>query len=210
MKGLFILAASAAMTVSSVAFAADAVESVPAAPMAVEQPAIFTWDGAYVGIHGGYAWGNADSPAFVGGSDNFDGGRLGGFIGYNWQFSNGFVAGIEGDVNYDWNKNNYIGGVSIDTGFSGSVRGRVGYAIDRALIYGAAGWTATNASVRGPVRDDDTLHGWTIGAGLDYAFTDNVFGRVEYRYNDFGRGTLAGSRFNFDQHVVNVGIAVKF
>ena len=211
MKAIFIFAASAAMTASSVAYAADAVESVPAAPIAVEQPVVFTWGGPYLGIHGGYAWGNGDSPAVVGGDDSFDGGRFGGFVGYNWQFSNGFVAGLEGDVNYDWNENSYAGGVDIHTGFSGSVRGRVGFAFDRALLYAAGGWTATNASIKGGgLNDDDMLNGWTLGAGVDYAFTDNVFGRLEYRYNDYGRGTLAGSRFDFDQHVINVGIGVKF
>ncbi|WP_117195421.1 outer membrane protein [Rhizobium terrae] len=211
MKALLILAATAAMTASSAVFAADAVESVPAAPAAVETAPVFTWAGPYVGLHGGYAWGNADSAAFIGGSDDFDGGRFGGFVGYNWQFSNGFVAGVEGDVNYDWNENSYAGGIDINTGFSGSVRGRVGYAFDRALIFAAGGWTATNANVDGPgIDDDDTLHGWTIGGGLDYAFTDNVFGRVEYRYNNFGDGSLGGTDFDFDQHVINVGIAVKF
>lgn len=214
MKGLFIVAASAALiaplTVSSIASAADTIESIPAAPVAVEMPVGFSWDGPYAGIHGGYGWGDGDTLGF-GGSDSFDGGRIGGFVGYNWAFSSGFVAGIEGDVNYDWNENNYAGGVNIDTGFSGSVRGRVGYAFDRALLFGAAGWTATRANVDGGgFNDDDMLNGWTVGAGVDYAFTDNVFGRVEYRYNDYGRGDLAGSRFDFNQHVINVGIGVKF
>ncbi len=209
MKAIFILATTAAMTASSVVFAADAVEAVPAAPEVVETPAVFTWSGPYIGLHTGYGWGDGD--AIVGGSDSFDGWRFGGFVGYNWQFSNGFVAGLEGDVNYDWNENSYAGGVDIGTGFSGSVRGRVGYAMDRALIFAAGGWTATNASIDGGgFDDDDTLHGWTLGAGLDYAFTDNVFGRIEYRYNDFGEGDLAGADFNFDQHIINVGIGVKF
>jgi outer membrane immunogenic protein len=212
MKAIFILAASAAMTASSVAYAADAVEAIPAAPVAVEQPVVFTWSGPYVGIHGGYGWGDGDASTAGGpSSDNFDGGRFGGFVGYNWQFSNGFVAGLEGDLNYDWNENSYAGGIDMHTGFSGGIRGRVGYAFDRALLYAAGGWTATNISVDGAgLDDDDTLHGWTIGAGLDYAFTDNVFGRVEYRYNDYGSGSLAGVDTDFNQHVVNVGIGVKF
>jgi outer membrane immunogenic protein len=209
MKAFSILAAASILTLSSAAHAADAVETIPAAPVAIEQPVVFSWAGPYAGVHGGYAWGNAESPGFAAGEDDFDGGRFGAFVGYNWQFSNGFVAGIEGDVNYDWNENNYVGG-DIDTGFSGSVRGRVGFAMDRALIFAAGGWTATNASINGAANDDDTLHGWTLGAGVDYAFTDNVFGRVEYRYNDYGSGDLAGNRFDFDQHVINVGIGVKF
>lgn len=209
MKRILILAAGVAMFASSSALAADAVEYIPEAPAAVEMPAAFSWSGPYIGVHGGYGWGNADGGA---GDLDFDGGRFGGFVGYNWQFSNGFVAGIEGDVNYDWNEDSTaLAGVDFETGFSGSVRGRVGYAMDRTLIYAAGGWTATNAELNGGGLDDsDTLHGWTLGAGVDHAFTDNVFGRLEYRYNDYGSGTLAGTDFDFDQHVVQVGIGVKF
>jgi outer membrane immunogenic protein len=210
MKAILILATAAAMTASSAAYAADAVETIPAAPEAVETVSAFTWSGPYIGLHGGYGWGEGDSLLLPGGSDDFDGGRFGAFVGYNWQFSNGFVAGIEGDVNYDWNDST-SGAVDFETGFSGSVRGRVGYAFDRALLFAAGGWTATNVNVEGGgLDDDDTLHGWTIGGGLDYAFTDNVFGRVEYRYNDFGDGDVLGTDVDFNQHVVNVGIAVKF
>lgn len=209
MKSLFIIVTTAALASASAAFSADAVSDIPAPPVAVETTPVFTWSGPYLGLHGGYGWGDGEASG-LGISDNFDGGRIGGFAGYNWQFSSGFVVGVEGDVNYDWNENSYGGGVDIESGFSGSVRGRVGYAIDRALIFAAGGWTATNVSLDGPVNDDDTLTGWTIGGGLDYAFTDNVFGRVEYRYNDFGSGTLGGTDIDFDQHVINVGIGVKF
>jgi outer membrane immunogenic protein len=199
------------MTLASAVFAADAVTEAPVAPAAVETTPVFTWSGPYLGVLGGYGWGDGDaSPAGGSSSDNFDGGRLGAFAGYNWQFSNGFVAGVEGDVNYDWNENSYTGGLDMDTGFSGSVRARVGYAFDRALLYAAGGWTDTNISLDGPGSDDDTLHGWTLGAGVDYSFTDNVFGRLEYRFNDYGSGSLGGVDTDFDQHVINVGIGVKF
>lgn len=210
MKRILILAAGVAMFASSSALAADAVEYIPEAPAAVEMPAAFSWSGPYIGVHGGYGWGNADAGA---GDVDFDGGRFGGFVGYNWQFSNGFVAGLEGDVNYDWNEDGIGGGAEFETGFSGSVRGRVGYAMDRTLIYAAGGWTATNAEINGApagFNGSDTLHGWTLGAGVDHAFTDNVFGRLEYRYNDYGSGSIAGTDFDFDQHVVQVGIGVKF
>nr|CAD6611220.1 porin family protein [Rhizobium sp. Khangiran2] len=208
MKRTLILAASVAMLASTSALAADAVEYVPEAPAAVEMPAAFSWSGPYLGVHGGYGWGSADVDGVADG--DFDGGRFGAFAGYNWQMSNGFVAGIEGDLNYDWNDDAITATTDLETGFSGSVRGRVGYAMDRTLIYAAGGWTATNIETSGAVEDDDTLHGWTLGAGVDYAFTDNMFGRLEYRYNDYGSGDLGGADVDFDQHVVQVGIGVKF
>jgi outer membrane immunogenic protein len=210
MKGLFILATTVAMTASTAVFAADAVEQIPDAPIAVETAPVFTWDGAYIGAHTGYGFGNADVEDF--GDGDFDGWRLGAFVGYNWQFSSGFVAGIEGDANYDWNDEDFDAGISGESGFSGSVRGRVGYAFDRTLIYAAGGWTATNIEARGPggLNDDDTVHGWTIGAGVDQAFTDNIFGRLEYRYNDYGNGSLGGNDVDFDQHIIQVGVGLKF
>ncbi|MDO1581533.1 outer membrane protein [Rhizobium oryzicola] len=214
MKKILFFAAAVAFTGSSAAYAADAVEQIPQAPAAVEAVApAFTWGGAYIGAHGGYAWENGDFRDAFGGtaSGNFDGGRIGGFVGYNWQMSSGFVVGLEGDVNYDWNDKSFAPGFRAGTDFSGSVRGRVGYAMDRALIFAAGGWTATNGFVKGPGFDTDkTLNGWTIGAGVDYAFTDNVFARVEYRYNDFEDKNIGGIKADFDQHVVNVGIGVKF
>ena len=209
MRNTLVLAAALAAGLSSAALAADAVETISSAPVAYETAPAFSWSGPYLGIHGGYGWGDADIEGA--GSQNFDGARMGGFVGYNWQFSNGFVAGVEGDVNYDWNNDDVAAGVDAESGFSGSARARLGYAMDRTLIYAAGGWTATNVEVDTPVGDDDdTLHGWTIGAGVDHAFTDNLFGRVEYRYNDYGNGNLAGADVDFNQHVVQVGLGVKF
>lgn len=96
------------------------------------------------------------------------------------------MLGVEGDVSYNWNEES-VGGNEYEFDTTGSVRARVGYALDHALFYGAAGWTGARGHVSTPVGDDDaTFSGWTVGAGLDYAFTDNIFGRVEYRYNDYG------------------------
>ena len=35
--------------------------------------------------------------------------------------------------------------------------------------------------------DDDTVWGWTIGAGVEWAFTNNLTARLEYRYTSFDR-----------------------
>ena len=52
--------------------------------------------------------------------------------------------------------------------------------------------TADSAAGR---SDGNTMLGWTAGAGADVMFTDTVFGRVEYRYTDFGSAdTSAVSR----------------
>ena len=60
------------------------------------------------------------------------------------------------------------------------------------------------------VIGDKTHVGWTVGAGVEYAFTDNVFGRLEYRYNDYGDKDIFGINTDLDQHTVKVGLGVKF
>jgi outer membrane immunogenic protein len=59
--------------------------------------------------------------------------------------------------------------------------------------------------------------GWTAGAGLDYAFTRNVFGRIEYRYTDLGTRSFidvptnsgeSGNKVTISD--VRAGIAYKF
>lgn len=201
-----LLGTAAALAVSTSVFAADAIYEAPAEPpVSVESAPAFTWAGGYAGVHTGYGWGDGE---LVGtGSESFDGARFGGFAGYNWQMSSGFLVGLEGDLNYDWNEEN-LAGADVKTGFSGSARARVGYAMDRALLFAAGGYTGTQIEADGV--GDDTMHGWTVGGGVDYALTDRMFTRVEYRYNDFGTGDVGGNDVKFDQHVVNVGLGVKF
>jgi outer membrane immunogenic protein len=205
-----LLGSAAAVAISTSVFAADAIYEAPAEPpVAIESVPQFSWAGGYAGILTGYGWGDGTVDA-VAGSEDFDGARLGGFVGYNWDMGSQLVVGVEGDLNYDWNEET-IAGTDINSGLNWSARARVGYAMDRALLFAAGGYTGTNVSIDGGgFDDDDTLHGWTIGGGVDYAVTDRMFTRVEYRYNDFGNGDLGGSDVDFDQHVVNVGLAVKF
>lgn len=175
-------------------------------------PAPFSFEGAYAGVDGGAAWakGNA-SDGIVGYSDDFDGGVVGGFAGYNAQFDN-FVVGVEGNVERNFNENKYDGGVKVGSDVTGAVRGRAGYQIDRALVYGAAGWTATQATVEAPGagKVSTSLSGYTVGAGVDYALTDNVFARGEYRYNDFGSTNVGGVKIDADQSELKFGVGMKF
>lgn len=197
------------LTASTASFAADAVmEAPPAPPVAVEAPATFSWAGGYVGVGGGYGWGDGDIEGS--GSGNFDNGRLDGFVGYNFDLGNSVIVGAEGNIGYDW-ADGSVGGSDFETGVNGGIRGRVGYAMDRALLFAAGGWTATDAKLDTAAGSDSKmLNGWTIGGGVDYAFTDNMFGRLEYRYNDYGTTSIGGTDVDFSQHVVNVGLGVKF
>ncbi|MFB9913661.1 outer membrane protein [Rhizobium paknamense] len=206
-----LLASAAALFISTQVMAADAVSETPAPPAAVEVAPAFSWSGGYVGIHGGYGW--LDGKFSAGGltaNEKFNGGRAGGFVGWNFDVGHNVVLGLEGDLNYDWNKRTFSG-IDIGTDVSGSARSRVGYAFDRALIFAAGGWTATRGYLENSGADGKkTFNGWTIGAGVDYAVTNNIFVRGEYRYNDFGSKDLSGIDTKLKQNVVNLGVGVKF
>jgi len=87
--------------------AADAIMEAPAVPPeVVETTPVFSWAGGYIGLHGGYAWGEGDFyDGVVSATDDFDGGRFGGFVGYNWGFGSDAIVGLEADLKYDWNEN---------------------------------------------------------------------------------------------------------
>lgn len=133
--------------------------------------------------------------------------------------------------------------VGLTEKWSGATRLRVGFGSDRVLPYLAAGvaytrLTAENTSYRqdisnptGPTdpkyhvvsinNSDQTYVGWTAGAGIDYAATDNLFVRLEYRYSDYGKKDFAAGsppanttfnpiRVKYSTHDVRVGVAYKF
>ena len=211
MMKLFLLPAAILALSTAQALAADLGSDFTAPPAYPDAPA-FTWTGPYAGIQGGGGWANGEfSGLGISASENADGGILGVFAGYNHQFANRLVIGLEGDVDYNWNENE-IFGAKFGTEWAGSVRGRAGYAFDRALIYATAGWTATQGyvDIPGLGKNDEIFNGYTVGAGLDYAFTQNVFGRAEYRYNNYGEKKLQGFEVKFDQHILKAGIGVKF
>lgn len=217
MKMKTLLAASIlALLATGAARAADVVQPPPEVP-------VFTWTGFYVGIQGGYVWTNVDIDG-AGNIDNLDGGLFGGYAGYNYQWD-AWVLGIEGDFNGVWNDKTFnVGGpVSIDVGtdWLASIRGRVGYTWDRALFFATAGVGFTQGSADLNVggftsSGDDTFTGWTVGGGLEYAFTDNWLARAEYRYYGFGDkdviddGPGGFGEVSLDTQTVTVGIAYKF
>lgn len=206
-----LLSAAAIAAVATSAIAADAIvpyEEPAPAPVST----VYDWTGVYLGVQGGYVWTNLDLPGGLGDED-FNGGTLGVHAGANWQNGN-IVFGVEGDVNYTWNSNEYFAGtVEVGTDWAGSLRGRLGYAMDRTLFYGTAGLAFTNGYIEAPgFEESETFVGWTAGLGVEHAFTDNWTGRIEYRYSDYGSedfGLPLGD-FDLSEHAVRIGVSYKF
>jgi len=189
--------------------AADVVMEEPPAPGApMMEPPVSTWTGLYAGAAVGYGFaGRTETP---GNTVNTDGFLLNGFVGYNYQVGN-IVAGAEGDIGYSWEDGTNVG-VTSDSGVEGSLRARLGYVISpTVLLYATAGGAAKDLEVSGGgFSDSNTMIGWTAGAGADVMVTDNVFGRVEYRYTDFGSDTFNGAEVSDKDHRVMLGMGMKF
>jgi outer membrane immunogenic protein len=206
-----LMASVGAMALAGSAFAADLPSRAPP-PVYVPPAPIFTWTGIYIGGQIGYAWGTSNTNLgdnfgdFVSFSTNNSGVIGGAHVGYNLQLSQ-FVVGLEGDVDGSSLKKTVYGDPFIDSfisvpttisgnlGVQGSIRGRVGYAWDRVLLYATGGvaFGGFNGSISTPFGYDSTSTtrvGWTAGAGLEYAVTNNWSIRAEYRYTQFGHSTV--------------------
>lgn len=213
MSFLKVGVAFAALAISGQAFAADAIEAPPEPPVSaapIELAPVATWSGFYGGAALGYTWGTFDSTA---GNINANGISGLGFVGYNFQ-DGPVVYGVEGDLGYSDAKQSF-GAATLNQRIFGSARGRVGYAFDPVMIYGTAGLAATQAKLtNGAATDTNTLLGWTVGAGVDALLTENVFGRLEYRYSDYAsKNFVAGPTTissGFSDHSVRAGVGLKF
>ncbi|OLL40803.1 porin [Bartonella henselae] len=114
--------------------------------------------------------------------------------------------------------------------WSGATRVRIGFtAADRIMPYVAGGVSyaqvqAVSSTKVTQAADDaeiasaqlfdktKTLVGFTLGGGVDFAMTDNVLLRAEYRYSDFGKKKFEkeGSEFSYKTNDFRVGVAYKF
>jgi outer membrane immunogenic protein len=250
MRKILLSAVSIAALTTS-ALAAD-LPSRKEAPVYVPPVPAFSWTGFYVGADIGasfattsldpvlsynyYDWGrqSLNTSGFMGG----------GYIGYNYQMSDSFVLGLEGDFqgttngkSVTWTDNAFFGGkgygvysAHANMGWLAAINGRLGVAYDRALFYaiGGAAWAGVNTSMNWTystiffgLSSNTTLSGFDVGAGVEYAFTPNWVGRVEYRYYDFGNynlnsttwvnnGYLDPGRLSTSVNTVRVGLAYLF
>ena len=224
-----LMAAALALAAGGQALAADLPQPAPPPPRApatyVPVPVpVFSWTGIYFGINGGYGFGTGDfsSGATVSSVNGF---LVGGTLGGNYQW-NQFVLGIEGDgawTNLDGTTTTTCGPPSceVKSTWLATARGRAGYAIDRILIYGTGGGAFGNVQAAAGALpfSSSTQTGWTAGAGVEFAFTPNLTGKVEYLYVDLGSlacaqaicgGPATGRGLDLTENVVRVGVNYKF
>lgn len=194
LKPLVVLLPLFAMT--GVALAADLTKQPPMPTIAPLQPEM-NWTGFYLGLNAGYGWTNAMSVTiadpFNGKSVSREGNMPGGFVGgaqggYNWQ-SGRFVFGFEADIQYaalggaiDWDGYDYLNLKSNDGQYFGTIRARLGYAMDRTLFYITGGYAYGGLVDNGLTGNATSNQGYALGGGFEYAFTDNWTARFEGLY----------------------------
>jgi outer membrane immunogenic protein len=193
-------------------------------------PVAQTWTGFYAGINGGGAWDSSGSNLTLTSEDindptlNQRGGFLGGQIGYNWQRDR-IVYGIEADLQGAW-----IGGktsASLPDGdgpivanaasnldWFGTIRGRLGYAFDRGLLYGTGGFAFGGVRDRLSIgeqnpaegllasdKKDKTATGFAVGGGVEYPLSPAWSVKGEYQYIDLGSTSLTASKSDPDEFI---------
>ena len=177
-----------------------------------------TYDGPYVGVTAGWERGEiADriETQSITGEVSRDALVLGGYAGYNHKVTDRIVIGAE--AGFSATVDDQIRAASagksltVDPRYSFDLSARAGYLVtDQALVYVRGGYAnnrvrTTLDGLTGPVTASDHLDGWQLGGGVEYAITDHISARAEYRYSDFG--TNGGQ---YDRHQTLVGVSYNF
>ena len=165
-------------------------------------------------------------------------GVFGGFqVGYNQQFGR-FVAGVEADWQLSSQEDDlefddfvgdngvlYSGSANNDQDWFGTLRGRAGVAFDRVFLYGTGGLAFANREYSLEVdtggrgadidADESVDFGYVLGAGAEFALTDNLSAKAEYQFidiedEDFAEEGDFGTDPSVSFHTVRVGVNYRF
>ncbi len=190
------------------------------------------WSGFYAGVNGGYAW---DASSIGDQLGVFDispaGGFGGGQIGYNFQRGN-IVFGIEADIqgadisdavtkSVMFDKTPVSITVKSSLDYFGTVRGRLGYAFDRTLVYATGGFafghitdelsgsvTIRDRTFTAAIEDETTSTGYVVGGGIEHKFSPAWSVKGEYQYINLGQdsGWANFTGEDYALHTVRVGL----
>ena len=170
-----------------------------------------SWSGFYVGAQVGWSRGtdHVDVSSNYGYNDHFrlkpkgwSGGLYG---GYNWLLPQNWVVGLEGEFNWisaddEVPTSDPRYHYKIKSNWDAALLARIGKVLDHTYmpyILGGLTWQRIKGSWPNTVGDPDwgaedkkTLYGWTVGAGLEMRLSENLYLRLQYRYNHYHSDTL--------------------
>lgn len=168
-----------------------------------------TLTGAKIGIVAGY-----DDYAI-----SYEGEKIGSKSGFHYGLTAGYdfdlggaIAGIEAEVADATTKVGYDGD-SLKAGRELYVGARLGAVVSpNVILYAKGGYVNSRLKLTVDGESDgDNLDGWRLGAGVEYA-PSTYFGRVEYRYSDFGDYKFEGENTGLSsrRHQVVATVGVRF
>jgi outer membrane immunogenic protein len=208
-EGLKMKKTILAMTVATIAAASGAATAadLPRGPVPYSAPAsVYNWAGFYAGVNVGYDWGtvtnNSTKPS------GLEGGVQ---AGYNWQ--NGqFVFGGETDLQVTGADDTFAP-FKFSNPWFGTLRGRLGYAMNNILFYGTAG--LAYGGVKGEISglsEEKTHVGWAAGLGMEVGLAPNWSGKVEYLYMDLGNRaySITGTSNGLESNMLRFGVNYHF
>jgi outer membrane immunogenic protein len=157
----------------------------------------------------------------IGGDDSLEGATYGIGVGFDADLG-GVVAGAEVELtessgDFDFDDDEVTAG--LDAGRDIYVGGRLGFvASPNVLIYGKAGYT--NLKLRANASDgvttfrgSDEVDGYRLGGGAEFLFGPNTYGKVEYRYSNYGsfdnNSDVLGD-LDMDRHQIVAGVGFRF
>jgi len=234
--GAIIVAASASALALSSAQAADLGEGSLKDTGPVYAAPVHVWTGFYAGVNVGYGWTEDqeivyeyenEKKALAPYEISPDGGFIGGQIGYNFQRGS-VVFGVEGDLQYSDIEDSGEGTGSIpvsgptccetdttslgaDIDWFGTARARLGYAMDRTLVYVTGGFAFGEINIdntyffpgpgagsqwplQGESSTSETKTGYVIGGGIEHALSDQWSVKLGYQYIDLGEVDVSTTR----------------
>jgi len=221
MKSILAAAlASVSLLAMAPAMAADLIIDEPMmSPGTVEVGG--NWEGVYLGAFIGGASGTFDDVTDgewldTGDSIGLSGWLVGVNAGANFYIADGIVGGIVGDVAWadiagtyaDFEEDYY--GYQIN--WQGSLRGKLGFDAGAFMPYLTGGLAFANGTYTAVGNTDSQTHiGWTVGAGVEIAATEDLSIDVLYRYSNYGdKDYYDFVDMTLDTHQVTVGLNWKF
>jgi outer membrane immunogenic protein len=176
-----------------------------------------SWTGFHAGVHAGYGLNTLSADRLLA-DDNGDtilsvfpidsnaiarGALYGGRVGFDYQLPNHFILGVVADVSRGGGQGRSaipaindvtLGYVATNKiGISWTLRGRLGYALDRTAIYATGGIASARNAMR---ADQDELEaatknytGWVAGVGIETLLPGDWRFGLEYRYLSLGTKT---------------------
>jgi opacity protein-like surface antigen len=244
MKQLLLASVASVALATGSAWSADmAAGPAPVFKAPVMAP-MYNWTGLYIGGHASYGWSSSTSTttntatgvAFPEGSGSSSAWHGGGQIGYDYMMPSRVVVGIVADVssgNSSSTTNFGFREITLSQGktnANGTVRGRLGYAINSFMLYGTGGWAWTDGqssrtqltgqvgnAVAGTVETVNvSRNGWVAGGGLAYEFLQNWNVFAEYQYRSFQAVTITfpiaqrSTNTTTTANTVEIGLNYKF